>query len=115
MIVKTHCEGRAFTGVEVGLDNVRRYFPKDASEIELHLDHLLIQCGLAPGFWEGQTEICDPRLGAWLEQKNFNRSCDQAPVPLALIPSGKNSFRLQPISSSRPPRPQPGLGSFNAA
>ncbi len=54
MVVKTHCKGREFTGVEVGADNVRRYFPKDIEVIELHLDHLLIQCGLAPAFWHGQ-------------------------------------------------------------
>ena len=55
MVVKTHCKGRAFTGVEMGASNVRRYFPRDAEVIELHLDHLLIQCGLTPDFWQGQT------------------------------------------------------------
>ncbi|MGO8759579.1 MAG: hypothetical protein ACLQG3_15775 [Terracidiphilus sp.] len=114
MIVKTQCKGRAFTGVEIGPCNVRRYFSKDASVIELHLDHLLIQCGLAPCFWEGQTEICDPRLGAWLESKNFSGPRGHAPVPLALIPSGKNSFRLQPISAARASRIPPSQGSFTA-
>ena len=85
MVVKTQCKGHAFTGVEVGAGNVRRYFPKDIEAIELHLDHLLIQCGLPAGFWHGQTEIRDPRLCAWLESKNFNGRPGEAPVPLALV------------------------------
>ena len=56
MVVKTQCKGREYTGVEVGADNVRRYFPKDTEVIELHLDHLSIQCDLAPTFWQGQSE-----------------------------------------------------------
>ena len=71
MVVKTQCKGRKLTGVEVGAINVRRYFSRETREIELHLDHLLIQCGLNPDFWQGQTEIRDPRLCAWLESKNF--------------------------------------------
>ena len=107
MVVKTQCKGHAFTGVEVGTGNVRRYFPKDIGVIELHLDHLLIQCGLAPEFWQGQTEIRDPRLSAWLESKNFHGRPGQDPIPLALIPSGKNCFRLQPIFVNRQPRTKP--------
>ncbi|MGB7265967.1 MAG: hypothetical protein WBC92_10675 [Terracidiphilus sp.] len=98
MVVKTQCKGHSFTGVEVGAGNVRRYFPKEIEAIELHLDHLLIQCGLPPGFWHGQTEIRDSRLSAWLESKNFNGRPGEAPIPLALVPSGKNCFRLQPLS-----------------
>jgi hypothetical protein len=64
MVVKTHCKGRELTGVEVGAGNVRRYFPRGGNVIELHLDHLLIQLGLKPDFWQGQTQICDPRLRA---------------------------------------------------
>ena len=45
MVVKTQCKGREFTGVEVGANNVRRYFHREANVIELHLDHLLIQLG----------------------------------------------------------------------
>jgi hypothetical protein len=64
MIVKTQQKGHEYTGVEIGAGNVRRYFPRDASVIELHLDHLLIQCSLHPDFWQGQTQICDRRLCA---------------------------------------------------
>ena len=65
MVVKTQSKGRGITGLHVGANNVRRYFPKDISVIELQLDHLQIQCGLPPDFWHGQPEIYDPRLGAW--------------------------------------------------
>jgi hypothetical protein len=85
------------TGLHVGAVNVRRYFPKDVSVIELELDHLQIQCGLQPGFWQDQPEIFDPRLCAWLESKHFHGRPDRTPVPLVLIPSGKNSFKLQPV------------------
>ena len=101
MLVKTQCKGHAFIGVEVGATNVRRYFPRGIGVIELHLDHLLIQCGLAPDFWQGQTEIRDPRLCAWLEAKNFHGQPGCEPIPLALIPTGKNCFRLQPVRRNR--------------
>jgi hypothetical protein len=97
MVVKTQCKGRSVTGLDVGADNVRRYFPKNISFIELELDHLQIQCGLDPDFWQDQPEIHDSRLCAWLESKHF-RKADRAPIPLAMIPEGNNSFRLQPVS-----------------
>jgi len=115
MVVKTQCKGHEFTGVEVGEGNVRRYFPRNFDVIELHLDHLLIQCGLAPDFWLGQSEIRDPRLGAWLESKNFHGRRGDAPIPLALIPFGKNIFSLQPINLNYRPRIKPTLDPVNAA
>ena len=98
MVVKTQCEGHVFTGVEVGAANVRRYFPKEFEVIELRLDHLLILLELPPGFWNGHPEIHDPRLALWLESKNLNGQRGAQPLPLALIPSGKNCFRLQAIA-----------------
>jgi hypothetical protein len=92
------------TGVQIGVGNVRRYFSPESRVIELLLDHLQIQCGLSPGFWQGDTEIRDPRLSAWLESKNFNGRPGEAPIPLALIPSGKDCFRLRPLTHR--PRPQ---------
>ncbi len=115
MVVKTHCEGHAYTGVEVGARNVRRYFTRGIDVIELHLDHLLIQCGLSPGFFEGHTEISDPRLSTWLESKNFNGRPGEAPIPLAMIPSGKNCFRLRPISTHRRARTEANLDPINPA
>lgn len=99
MVVKAQSKGRGLSGIHVGNDNVRRYFPKDVSTIELQLDHLQIQCGLAPDFWQGQPEIYDPRLCAWLETKHMHASRNRTPVPLAMVPAGKNAFRLQPVSA----------------
>jgi hypothetical protein len=81
----------------------------------LLLDHLQIQCGLAPDFWKGHTEIRDPRLCAWLESKNFHGRPGDAPIPLAMIPSGKNCFRLQPIAKNRRLQFKPTLDTLDAA
>ncbi len=97
MVVKTQSKGLGVTGLHVGASNVRRYFPKNISSIELQLDHLQIQCGLKPNFWRGEPEIFDPRLCAWLEARHMHTKPDRAPIPLAMIPEGKNSFRLQPV------------------
>ncbi len=98
MVVKTQSKGREYIGLQVGANNVRRYFPRDMAVVELQLDHLEIQCGLTPDFWDGQAEIHDARLCAWLESKNFHEKLGQTPMALAMIPSGKNCFRLRPIS-----------------
>lgn len=98
MVVKTQRKGRGLTGLNVGATNVRRYFPRETSVIELQLDHLQIQCGLEPGFWQDQPEIYDPRLCLWLESKNLNGQIGKPEVPLVMIPAGKNSFRLRPVS-----------------
>jgi hypothetical protein len=100
MMVKTQSKGHGVTGLHVGTDNVRRYFPEGTQNIELQLGHLRIQCGLKPDFWQGQPEIYDPRLCAWLESKNLHGASNRAPVPLAMIPAGDNSFQLQPISTA---------------
>jgi len=102
MVVKAQSKGRGLSGLHVGTDNVRRYFPKNVSTIELQLDHLQIQCGLTPDFWQGRPEIYDPRLCAWLESKHMHGSRDRTPVTLAMIPAGNNSFRLQPVSAADP-------------
>jgi hypothetical protein len=99
MVVKAQSKGRGLSGLVVGTDNVRRYFPKSVSTIELELDHLRIQCGLRPDFWQGQPEIYDPRLCAWLETKHMHASRDRHPVTLAMVPAGENAFRLQTVAS----------------
>ena len=65
MVVKSQSSGSRITGIYVGVSNVRRYFPRHVASIDLELDHLRIQCGLAPGFWHGDPEIRDPRLSSW--------------------------------------------------
>jgi hypothetical protein len=97
MVVKTQSKGRGVTGLHVGVNNVRRYFPKQISSIELQLDHLQIQCGLKPDFWQGEPEIFDPRLCAWLESRHLHAKPDRESILLAMIPEGKNSFRLLPV------------------
>jgi hypothetical protein len=102
MVVKTQCKGRAFTGVSVGDRDIRRYFPQHTESIDLHLDHLLIRCSLSPRFWQGLPEISDPRLSAWLESKNLHGQPWDLPIPLAMIPSGGNVFRLRALVQRKP-------------
>ena len=97
MVVKTQSKGRGVIGLHVGANNVRRYFPKHIASIELQLDHLQIECGLKPDFWQGEPEIFDPRLCAWLESRHMHASLDRSPILLAMIPEGNNSFRLRPV------------------
>lgn len=101
MVVTSQYTGRRVTGLYVGADNVRRYFPKRISEIELQLDHLRIECGLPPGFWRDEPELHDPRLCVWLESKH-TKAHGQIPVALSMIPSGENSFILGPAVMSQP-------------
>jgi len=111
MVVKTQSKGPGITGLHVGANNVRRHFPKNISSIELQLDHLQIECGLKPDFWQGEPEIYDPRLCAWLESRHMHKSLDRTPIPLAMIPAGKNSFRLQPVRLNGGARPKVPLGN----
>jgi hypothetical protein len=98
MVVKTQSKSRGVTGLHVGANNVRRYFPRQNASIELQLDHLQIQCGLTPHFWEGRPEIHDPRLSDWLESKNLHERFSRTGVPLAMIPAGKNAYKLASIT-----------------
>ena len=107
MVVKTQSKGLGVTVLHVGASNVRRYFPKIISSIELQLDHLQIECGLKPDFWRGEPEIFDPRLCAWLEARHMHTNLDRAPIPLSMIPEGKNSYRLQPARVNGHARPKP--------
>ena len=97
MVVRSKCNGHRITGLYVGVNNVRRYFPKNIETIDLELDHLRIQCGLTPHFWKGEPEIHDQRLSAWLELKQFQGKLHGSSM-LAMIPSGNNSFILGPAS-----------------
>jgi hypothetical protein len=99
MVVKTQHEGLRISGLYVGITNVRRYFSRRIPVVELQLDHLRIQCGLAPRFWNGQPEINDPRLCDWLEAKLTHVSHCRTPMLMSLIPSGKHSFKLASINS----------------
>jgi hypothetical protein len=104
MVVKTQSKERGITGLHVGINNVRRYFPKGTSCIELQLDHLNIRCGLTPDFWQDRPDIYDPRLGAWLEAKHFHAEPGRTSVPLVMIPAGKDAYRLQPVPLNGHPK-----------
>jgi len=116
MVVKSQCNGHRITGLYVGVNNVRRYFPRHIEAIDLQLDHLRIQCGLTPHFWKGQPEIHDPRLCDWLELKQSQGKGCRSSMPLAMIPSGENSFILGPADMSghaRAPRTASGNRTRN--
>lgn len=113
MLVKTQTRGREITGLDVGVNNVRRYFHKDAAVIEIELDHLQIQCGLEPGFWQDEPAIHDRRLSAWLEAKSFHQRPNCGPIPLAMIPAGKNTFRLRTIPPGHREHNRRAVGSLN--
>jgi len=98
MIVKAQYCGNHVAGLYVGSNNVRRYFSKRNRQVELELGHLRILCGLNPPFWQNKPAIEDPRLCVWLETKHPQQAPSQTEIPLALIPSGKNSFRLAEIA-----------------
>jgi hypothetical protein len=114
MVVRSQSNGHRITGLYVGVNNVRRYFPKKVETIDLELDHLRIQCGLQPHFWKGQPEIHDPRLCEWLESKQFQGKGCRTSMPLAMIPSGEHSFTLGPASldgHGRAPRKTNAVGA----
>lgn len=101
MVVKAQYDGCRISSLYVGVNNVRRYFSKSVSAVEFQLDHLRIECGLAPRFWEGQPEIRDPRLCEWLDSKNLHEKPCHVAVPLVMIPAGKNSFKLASLARRR--------------
>ncbi len=94
MLVKSQCFGNRVTGLYVGENNVSRYFPRKVEAINLQLDHLVIQCRLAPRFWDDEPEIHDPRLCLWLESKQSRDSNCRWSMPLYMIPEGEASFVL---------------------
>jgi len=114
MVVTSQCCGHRVTGLYVGADNVRRYFPKHLSEIELQIDHLRIECGLDPDFWQDQPEIHDPRLCVWLESKQMKEAGSRNPVLLSMTPKGGNSFVLGPATLNPSSRARRAPATVNA-
>lgn len=98
MVVRTIGVGREVTGLYIGTRNARRHFPRKSQHIELQLGHLHIYCDLPPEFWDERPEICDARLADWLFSRIFHGKPHRAPVPVAMIPLGKNVFRVQPFT-----------------
>jgi hypothetical protein len=100
MVVTTQENGREVVGLRVGAANVRKYFPREIGAVELLLGDLRIECNLPPEFWNGQPEIRDPRLGAWLEFKVSRARSNGEPAVLAMEPAGANAFALRVVSSA---------------
>lgn len=99
MLVQVQQNGRSITGLNIGANNVRRFFPRRCSSVDLQLDHLQIQCELRPDFWKNEPQISDPRLSAWLEAKNLRDPKTRTPIFIALVRSDKRSFRLQLVGA----------------
>jgi len=100
MLVETRSRTSGKTGLDVGVENVQRFFPEGISEIDLHLGHLQIQCSLHPDFWRGKPEILDERLSSWLESKYLHGKPDRTSIRLAMVQIGigTNVFRIRPVS-----------------
>jgi hypothetical protein len=101
MVVQTqnrHTGHAGVVGLHIGAVNVQQYFPRHVEMVELELDHLRIVCPLEPSFWQDQPEIHDHRLSSWLEAKRNSGKIGQHDSPVAMIPSGEYSFRLQMIT-----------------
>jgi hypothetical protein len=98
MVVLTQHRRPGVVGLHIGAGNVREYFPRDVETVELELDHLCILCTLEPSFWQDRPEIHDLRLSSWLEAKRNSGKLGAQPAPVAMIPNGKCSFRVQPVS-----------------
>jgi len=98
MVVQTqerHPGHSGLVGLHIGRVNVQQYFPRDIADVELELDHLCIVCPLEPSFWQDRPEIHDFRLSSWLEAKRNSGKLAPNPAPVAMIPCGKQAFRLQ--------------------
>jgi hypothetical protein len=120
MVVESQCKGRKVIGLRVGVQNAHKFIPAQTEYIELQLGHLTILCPLAADFWQGDGEIHDPRLCAWLEAKQLNETPARAAAfPWAMIPDGINSFRLEParvkVPVRRVPSPSNGMAGKQVA
>ena|ERR1035438_1868853 len=99
MVVKTQSNGREVTGLYIGAANAKRHFSQRSSAIDLRLGELQIQCSLPANFWGDVPEIHDPRLSEWLQFKVLHGQTRRAPVSLAMVPCGLNSFMLRAVSA----------------
>jgi len=107
MVVQTqdrHVGHAGVVGLHIGAANVQQFFPRGVEMIELELDHLRIVCPLEPSFWQDRPEIHDQRLSSWLESKRNSGKLGLRSAPVALIPSGEHSFRLQIVAKDEADR-----------
>ncbi|HWT65422.1 MAG TPA: hypothetical protein VN151_04865 [Terracidiphilus sp.] len=93
MIVETLSKDGRFVGLNIGLDNAQKHFPRSHQSIELLIGHLHIHCELKPSFWIDRPEIYDARLSDWLESQCRGRTRGLC-VSLRMTPVGHDSFRV---------------------
>jgi len=103
MVVQTRRRDGRFIGIQIGAENVRRFFPPAHSIIELLLGHLHIYCKLEPEFWKGQPHIDDPRLADWLEAQCHRNRKPGSSVSLVMTSAGQDCFRIEIVRAA----PQP--------
>ena len=99
MVVYTRGKQDGITSLQIGGGNVKEYFSPEVHLIELELDQVQILCPVEPAFWEDQPEIHDQRLSSWLQAKCSTGKLAMRSSPIALVPSGRNAFRLEPMSA----------------
>jgi hypothetical protein len=95
MIVRTRCNRRGASSLLVSAEDVKRYFPKSWTTVELQLGGLRIDCALSPEFWTGRPEISDRRLREWLQFKIPHSGNGDTPSVLEMTPAGRNCFSVQ--------------------
>jgi hypothetical protein len=115
MVVQTQDRHSGYfgaVGLHIGTANAKQYFPRDLESVELELDHLRIVCSLEASFWQDRPEIHDHRLSSWLEAKRNSGKLGTQASPVAMIPCGEYSFRIQVLGkeeadhlTSTPPSP----------
>jgi hypothetical protein len=101
MVIFTLDKRPGVVGLHVGTENVQQFFSPDTLLVELELDHLSIVCTLDPSFWQDRPVIHDLRLSSWLDAKRTGGKLASPSGRLALIPSGPNAFRLQPLEGTQ--------------
>lgn len=112
-MVRTECTRRKVTGIYIGSSNVRRNFPKRTAAIEFELGHLRIGCKLEEEFWRDQPCIRDARLCEWLEFKLYRERKYMTPLPLVLVQSGRNAYKVRQVNL--PAVSLAGIGESNVA
>lgn len=98
MIVQMQRHNSGVTDLKIGARNALRFFRRNLSRVELHLDHLQIECDLKPGSWKDEILISDPRLSAWLEQKHRFRGQSGGVSVFEMTPVEERKFRLHLVS-----------------
>ena len=98
MIVTMQSKGHSITGIQIGMYDARRFFPRGRNAVDLELDDLRIRCSVRANSRRNRAEISDPRLTAWLEEKFYWQKLPATSVPVEMVRSG-NAYRLQLIPS----------------